>query len=704
MASYLFVDVENLLARLRQRGISIDLYEMASGLRGGAALAAGLASPRDLVAVAIANWEQYQTGYGGVVNVRQVFESCGFELCHVADRRDIEFILRTDYLDKDPVIGELIIATNDPAILSILDGLRLAPSARVRIWGELSVTLSAPSNTIFQPLETILGFQGSLVALYIDFENIAISLDKQGYTVNLEHLIARIIRQAQAHGQVIHMAAYAPWGQRGSLPPLVDNMGREISDEAPTRLALANIDPIFNLPGKNSADMRIARDVLADLMHPEGADVFILASGDRDFNEIINTLRAHNKQVIVWGVRGSVSRQVETNPGVLIEYIEDFTTMQPHEALGRLYTVAFPVAETASVEVSPSQWVSAILQYDRLHNGDDCIPRDLLERQLVAVNAVVSQERASDLITQALAMGLFRPCPHDDNALTINPTHPLVGQTRLVRDRIVARVANTLDVRNWEYVNYGFLLKGIAMDRELDRPGLNMNDQWRSEWIDCLVREGILQRELVPHRHNPDDLVPVIRLSSSTLHRLERTDGAEGTQRHEDLFGVVAESDLEAMQRRIVVSIEQFTSFRGFQWCPLGSLHRRLRPRDPGMVFQRAIESLLEQGAVAIQEYDNPQSEFKTKGISLTRTAPLVTTILAERDLFVRALLSLYDRHEAIAQTTQTTETGMNEETLTLWLSIMEDENVINPVPGRSGQYSLFRTHHTVMSVAEQST
>jgi hypothetical protein len=38
---------------------------------------------------------------------------------------------------------------------------------------------------------------------------------------------------------------------------------------------------------------------------------------------------------------------------------------------------------------------------------------------------------------------------------------------------------------------------------------------------------------------------------------------------------------------------------------------------------------------------------------------------------------------------------------LPLWFSIMETENVLNPIPGRSGQYSLFRTHHTVTLVAD---
>jgi hypothetical protein len=702
MASYLFVDVDTLLMRLRQRGIALDLYEMATGLRGGAALAAGLTSVNDLVAVAVADWKLGDATYGGAISPRQAFEASGFALCTVTNRAELGQTLWDAYLAQDREVHELIFATHDPAVLDFLEHVQLAPGARVRLWGEVAAPQGNLPRIIVQPLETILGIQGSLVALYIDFENIAISLDKQGYTVNLEHLITRFVGQARAHGQVVRMAAYAPWGQRGSLPPLVDSVGREITDDAPSRLAMSNIDPVFNLPGKNSADMRIARDVLADLMHPESPDVFILASGDRDFNEVINTLRSHNKQVIVWGVRGSVSRQVESNPAVVIEYIEDFTSMQPHETLGRLYGTTAPTPQqmaASPIDVRPSQWVSAILQYDNMAGGEYGVPREDLEQQLVAVNAVVSQDRAANLVTQAMAMDLIRIRPGSDT-LYLNAEHPLVEQTRLVRDRIVARVANTLDVRGWEYVNYGFLLKGIAMDRDLDRPGLNLNDQWRSEWVDCLVREDILHRELVPHRHNPDDLVPVIKLSENTLVRLEHTEDLGDASGF--LFSKVDEIALQAMEKRIIVSVEQFTSFRGFLWCPLGSLHRRLRPHDPGMVFQQSIEFLLEQEAVSVQEYDNPQSDYQTKGISLLMDSPLVEQVTLERDRFVAALLALYNRHEAISEVTVERETGLDPDNLALWLSIMQDENVLNPVPGRSGQYSLFRTHHTVTSVASQ--
>ena len=268
------------------------------------------------------------------------------------------------------------------------------------------------------------------------------------------------------------------------------------------------------------------------------------------------------------------------------------------------------------------------------------------------------------------------------------------------------RVMNTLNVRDWEYVNYGFLLKGLAMDHEMDRPGLNYSDQWRSDWIDCLVREHVLLRELVPHRHNPDDLVPVIKLRPE--YQIAAPQPAAERPRPESWEGVllseleVAEDDTSAMVRRIVISVEQFTSFRGYSWCPLGSLHRRLRNFDHGMSFQRAVEYLVENHAAAVQEYPNPQSEFMTKGISLDDTTPVVASVLSDRNTFIQLLLALYERGVVI--TAESLAEALNDPrwNIPLWISIMETENVLNAVPGRMGQYSLFRTHHTVVLVADR--
>jgi hypothetical protein len=705
MSAYLIVDIEDLLLGLQRRAFAIDLYDLASRLRSTAALAAGLMSADRLQAVAVANWESVQALNS---SAQQILEGAGFQTFHVAERAQFADALMQRYFSNNPQpLDELIIVATSPQVLSLIARVPKRRSARVRVWADHMPEQA--EDIIYQPLETVLGIQTKTVALYIDFENIAISLNEQGYAINLDRLIEGLSAHAKAHGQIIKMAAYAPWGKRGSLPPLVDSSGREVSDEASSRLALANIDPVFNLPGKNSADMRIAKDVLADSAQPNFADIFIIASGDRDFNEVFSALRARNKQVLVWGVRGSTSRLLETNPTLQVEYLDDFLGLPRYDMSGQA-SIATTLTSSVGTTFTPSQWSSLILQYDRLATsmGEHEVTLEALQEQLQETNTVVSAARGRDLIMQAVAMGIMR-LRQADGLDFVQPIdeHPLVERTRLVRDRIVLRVANTLEVRGWEYVNYGFLLKGIAMDRELDKPGLNADDAWRSEWIDCLVREGILIREMMPHRHNPEDLVPVIKLAPD-LPPVVRPAPAINSSKpsYDDLdtsSTQIVKRDLETeeMMKRIVVSVDQFTSYRNFTWCPLGSLHRRLRPFDSGVTFQRAVEWLQELGVVKIDEYDNPESPYKTKGISVIAESSIAQEILGERNAFIQGLLRLYEQRLPINATNVARETGLSSAEVALWLSIMEAENVLNPVQGKPGLYSLFRAHHTVNLVAE---
>lgn len=707
MAAYLIVDVEDLLSRFRDRGMSIDLQELAVGLRGGAALAAGLVSADKLKAIAVANWDQYKNRVSAL-DPQVIFKAAGYEVFDVKSRDTLADVLIIHYFSYDPdPIDELILATTSRDLLPLIRRIKVTRSARIRMWGSEDVLAGTEfaDEIIFQPLETLLGIQSKNVVVYIDFENIAISLNEQGFVVNLPHLIERFVAQAKAHGQVIKMNAYAPWGQRGTLPPMVDNNGREVADDAPQRLMMANIDPVFTLPGKNSADIRIARDVLTDSSHPDSGDVCILASGDRDFNDVLNSVIQRGRTVIIWGVRGSTSRQLENHPSVSIEYIEDFTDLQTHESLQQS-----PLNQETAEAFVPTQWSSLVIQFDRLaaHMNQESVSTTRLIEQLLTVGVVVNTERGDDLVSQAISLGVLKQVAN--HTVMLNVTHPLVEKTRVITESITRRVANTLSVRGWEYVNYGFLLKGLEMERDLMRPGMNEDDQWRSLWIDALVRENVLVRKLVPHRHNPDDLVPVIRLPDN----FETPDSGgwianyDGATNSEDWEGKSIEDlreideDAAHMVTRVVVSVEQFTSFRNFAWCPLGSLHRRLRPFDPGMAFQRAVEYLQANGVVEVKEYPNPQSDYNTKGISVVHESPVLQAYLEKRDAFIAMLLNFYDNNHPITRNAieaTSSELGRDWD-IDLWLSIMETENVLNPLPGRAGQYSLFRTHHTVKLVA----
>lgn len=706
MAAYLIVDVEDLIQRFQARGIVVDVQELAVGLRGSAALAAGLASSDKLKAIAVADWEGFKKK-PGLLDPEAIFKASGYDCFDVPHRDTLADILIIHYFSYDPEpVDELILATTSRDILPLIRRIKTTRSARIRMWGAEDVLKGTEfaDEIIFQPLETLLGIQTKNVAVYVDFENIAISLNEQGFVVNLDHLITRMVSQAKAHGQVVKMAAYAPWGQRGTLPPMVDDAGREITDDAPSRMMLANIDPVFNLPGKNSADIRIARDVITDTSHTEGGDVIILASGDRDFNEVINTAIQRGKTMILWGVRGSTSRQLEKHPAVTIEYIEDFTNLQTHQSLSTA-----PVSESEAETFVPSPWSSVVIQFDRLAErlgSVEKVTTDRLVKQLTDVGVVVSQDRGQDLVSQAMSLGVIKQVANN-GVLDANPVHPIVEKTRVITDAILRRVANTLKVRGWGYVNYGFLLKGLEMEREITRPGMNEDDQWRSHWIDALVRENVLKRDLVPHRHNPDDLVPVILLPDEYEEVVDSTNVIPGSplESSEDWKGMSPEQlrniDVDAadMAVRVIVSVEQFTSFRSFAWCPLGSLHKRLRMFDPGMSFQRAVEYLEANGVVVVSEYENPQSDYRTKGISIANVSDYGTHILELRDEFINLLLKLYEQNQPI------TEEHIKQESkrdwhVELWISIMETENIVNPLPGHTGQYSLFRTHHTVKLVA----
>ena len=692
MPAYLIVDVDDLIEYLDAQPFTPDITDVVFKLHNTATLVTGMDGSDNLVAIAVANWENHQRSSHEGVSVQHIFATGRFELFDLSESKFVADALLTKYfpLDSDNTVDELILVSSREDFTTLINRLNLPPHVRVRVWADVEPV--STDTAIFQFFDTILGVKSKNVALYIDFENISISLNEQGYIVDLDVLINALKSRAGTSGQLIHIAAYAPWGQRGSLPPMLDIQGREISDEVPSRLAMESIDPVYSLPGKNSADLRIAKDVLAESSIPGSPEIIIIASGDRDFNDIYNTLRARGKQVIVWGVRGSTSRVLENNPSIKLEYVDDFALFRRHNELVGIFDEEPQIEVEEEPIFRPSQWSSLVLQYDYLRVvSSRPITIETLSEQLDSVNVAANEDRAEDLIQQAIKTGILL-VDESSGILSLDNSNSIVSKTHLIRDHILNRVSNTLAVRNWNYVNYGFLLKGLAMDEALTGGGINIDDNWRSEWIDFLVRENVLERELIPHRHNPDDLVPVISVS-------------EHIARAEFEYAQEAQSEeaITEMSYRIVVSVEQFTSFRNFVWCPLGSLHKRLRPFDESTVFQRSVEMLQSDGAIHLAEYSNPQSDFLTKGVSLVKDSPIVLDILQQRDDFVLALLQLYEQRVPInQQSIQEASQFNDQQMIRLWISIMELENILNTVPGQGGHYSLFRTHHTVNIVADK--
>ncbi|MYI41809.1 MAG: NYN domain-containing protein [Chloroflexi bacterium] len=387
MRAYLLVDVHDLLGYTANN--RVDLQELAVAIRANAIMVAGLIESNLLRAVAFANWSAEDSSLPK--ETLAIFQSAGYETFDIKDSPSAKDCLLAEYFPPGHTpLSWLIMATTGNDLLTMLPKIDFSANSRIRLWGIDEATQDfgpLRDRVVLQRLDSLVGIQKiKNVAVYIDFENISISLNEQGYVVNLDHLINRMVSQAQAHGQLVKTAAYAPWGQRGALPPLVDSGGREVADEAPSRLMKANIDPVFHLPGKQSADIRIARDVLADADYPESGDVIILATGDRDFNDVINTLLQKRKTVVVWGVRGSTGRLLQEHPSLRLDYIDDFTDLRTHQSLSVVET------EKDTESFIPSQWSSVIIQYFRLNSASPqkTITVDDLIGQLNDVGDVIS--------------------------------------------------------------------------------------------------------------------------------------------------------------------------------------------------------------------------------------------------------------------------------------------------------------------------
>lgn len=148
--------------------------------------------------------------------------------------------------------------------------------------------------------------EGTSVAVYLDFENLAISADTVYPSKRKPLLIEPILDYASSKGVICLKKAYADWS-------------KDMFSQYQTRLMEQGFDlvhlPETNSQGKNGSDVRLAIDVMDYLGLYTDVSTFLIGSGDTDFIPLIQRLRARGKKVIVLGFEHSVGKLVKRNSG-----------------------------------------------------------------------------------------------------------------------------------------------------------------------------------------------------------------------------------------------------------------------------------------------------------------------------------------------------------------------------------------------------
>jgi uncharacterized protein (TIGR00288 family) len=156
------------------------------------------------------------------------------------------------------------------------------------------------------------------LAVFIDFENIALGLKEGGPPFDVRRLLDRLLEK----GKVIVKVAYADWNRFRAYTTDLHESGIELI-EIPRRATT----------GKNSADIRLVVDAMDLSWSKEHIDTFVIVSGDSDFSPLVSKLKENGRHVIGLGMKASTSPLLANGCDEFI-YYEDLERGHPATATG----------------------------------------------------------------------------------------------------------------------------------------------------------------------------------------------------------------------------------------------------------------------------------------------------------------------------------------------------------------------------------
>lgn len=153
------------------------------------------------------------------------------------------------------------------------------------------------------------------VAVFIDFENVYVSVrDKLDANPNFEMIMDR----CEDFGRVVIARAYADWYRYPRVTSALYANGIE-----PMYVPTYYYDREMGRTGraiKNSVDMNLCIDAMKTLFTNTNIAKFVLATGDRDFIPLVNSIRQQGKEVIIIGIGGAASAHLAQSADEFIFY------------------------------------------------------------------------------------------------------------------------------------------------------------------------------------------------------------------------------------------------------------------------------------------------------------------------------------------------------------------------------------------------
>ncbi|MEN8149656.1 MAG: NYN domain-containing protein [Planctomycetota bacterium] len=156
-----------------------------------------------------------------------------------------------------------------------------------------------PHDRTDRRAEEALNRPDNRVALFLDYENIRHSLEHHFDPAPSPQTVAeKLWEMAGKFGHVLLANVYADWSIHGTEPR--EFRRRQIEP----RLVLTKEN------GDDRTDITMSLDALTTLYDDPEMDVYVIASGDSDFHDLLQRLRRRGKRIVVCGLRSDTGREL----------------------------------------------------------------------------------------------------------------------------------------------------------------------------------------------------------------------------------------------------------------------------------------------------------------------------------------------------------------------------------------------------------
>lgn len=415
------------------------------------------------------------------------FQRINYRLYRVNGNREQEIHLivnkMVDRLKLDQP-DYLITVTNDQAFYPLLrEALAHNIDLRVLVPGyDIPPLFSDPRHKARLIGDIVPEPKLAVFDIRVDYENIFIGLERNGWSVSPKELIEAITTKAAEFGDIRRsVVAYADWDLISNNSK--HNHQRELS-------LIRGVDTVYqaNEKGKNSADMRIATDIHKSVEEnaANAPDVIILCTGDRDFRPVVEAAKERGKSLIIFTVRGTLSQELEGAADQVV-YIED---LLPDQAKVQLVEDRLPRPTDPHAGL-----IMKFLAFLREHNWSYAYPNRAREVLGESAEQQLHQAAASKVLT---AQG---------NKFSPNFQHPLVQASTHLLQWVPWRLQIARERRNFAEVYASHLFKEMSRDRKLTEWKIGVDWDEAAVWLDLVASTGLIVKGTQPHPYKAGEQI-----------------------------------------------------------------------------------------------------------------------------------------------------------------------------------------------------